>query len=141
MANQPTDIICGEKTTRGVAADNRNNGLWLGAADLERVSGWTLKPEGFCKGEVCVPVPPSRAAEFVSGQSYNLAALAGLLGRPVVADTVNHVWCIGEASGERRRALQSLEAPDFTLPDLAGRMHSRSDYRGKRVFLVSWASW
>jgi len=141
MANQPTDIICGEKTTRGVAADNRNNGLWLGAADLERVSGWTLKPEGFCKGEVCVPVPPSRAAEFVSGQSYNLAALAGLLGRPVVADTVNHVWCIGEASGERRRALQSLEAPDFTLPDLAGRMHSLSDYRGKRVFLVSWASW
>ena len=141
MANQPTDIICGEKTTRGVAADNRNNGLWLGAADLERVSGWTLKPEGFCKGEVCVPVPPSRAAEFVSGQSYNLAALAGLLGRPVVADTVNHVWCTGEASGERRRALQSLEAPDFTLPDLAGRMHSLSDYRGKRVFLVSWASW
>ena len=141
MANQPTDIICGEKTTRGVAADNRNNGLWLGAADLERVSGWTLKPEGFCKGEVCVPVPPSRAAEFVSGQSYNLAALAGLLGRPVVADTVNHVWCIGEASGERRRALQSLEAPDFTLPDLAGRMHSLSDYRGKRVFLFSWASW
>ena len=141
MANQPTDIICGEKTTRGVAADNRNNGLWLGAADLERVSGWTLKPEGFCKGEVCVPVPPSRAAEFVSGQSYNHAALAGLLGRPVVADTVNHVWCIGEASGERRRALQSLEAPDFTLPDLAGRMHSLSDYRGKRVFLVSWASW
>ena len=141
MANQPTDIICGEKTTRGVAADNRNNGLWLGAADLERVSGWTLKPEGFCKGEVCVPVPPSRAAEFVSGQSYNLAALAGLLGRPVVADTVNHVWCIGEASGERRRALQSLEAPDFTLPDLAGRMHSLSDYRGKRVFLDSWASW
>ena len=141
MANQPTDIICGEKTTRGVAADHHNDGLWLGAADLQRVSGWTLKPEGFCRGEVCVPVPPSRAAEFVSGQSYNLAALAGLLGRPVVADTVNHVWCIGEASGERRRALQSLEAPDFTLPDLAGRMHSLSDYRGKRVFLVSWASW
>ena len=141
MANQPTDIICGARTVRGVAADSRNDGLWLGAADLERVSGWTLKPEGFCKGEVCVPVPPSRAAEFVSGQSYNLAALAGLLGRPVVADTVNHVWCIGEASGERRRALQSLEAPDFTLPDLAGRMHSLSDYRGKRVFLVSWASW
>jgi hypothetical protein len=141
MANQPTDIICGEKTTRGVAADNRNDGLWLGTGDLERVSGWTFKPEGFCKGEVCVPVPPSRTAEFVSGQSCNLAALAGLLGQPVVADTVNHAWCIGEASAERRRALQSLEAPDFTLPDLSGRMHSLSDYRGKRVFLVSWASW
>ena len=141
MANQPTDIICGEKTSRGVAADNRNDGLWLGAADLQRVSGWTFKPEGFCKGEVCVAVPPSRTAEFVSGQSYNLVALAGLLGQPVVADTANHAWCIGEASGERRRALQSLQAPDFTLPDLSGKMHSLSDYRGKRVFLVSWASW
>ncbi|MBV8136192.1 MAG: redoxin domain-containing protein [Deltaproteobacteria bacterium] len=141
MANQPTDIICGVKTTRGVTADDRNDGLWLGAADLQRVSGWVFKPEGFCKGEVCVPVPPSRTAEFVSGQSYNLVALAGLLGQPVVADTANHAWCIGEASGERRRVLQSLEAPNFTLPDLTGKMYSLSDYRGKRVFLVSWASW
>jgi AhpC/TSA family len=141
MANQLTDIICGEKIARGVAAELRNDGLWLSAADLERVSGWTLKPEGFCKGEVCVPVPPSRSAEFVSGQSYNLEALAGLLGQPVVADTANHAWCIGEASGERRRVLHSLAAPDFTLPDLSDKMHSLSDYRGKRVFLVSWASW
>ena len=141
MGNQPTDIIYGEKTSRGVAADNRNDGLWLGAADLQRVSGWTFKPQGFCKGEICVPVPPSRTAEFVSGQSYNLAALAGLLGQPLVADIANHAWCIGEASGERRRVLQSLDAPDFTLPDLSGKMHSLSDYRGKRVFLVSWASW
>jgi hypothetical protein len=141
MANQPTDIICGEKTTRGVTADSRDDGLWLSAADLERVSGWTFKPEGFCKGEVCVPVPPSRTAEFVSAQSYNLAALAGLLGQPVVADAANHAWCIGEASGERRRVLQSLAAPDFTLPDLSGKLRSLSDYRGKRVFLVSWASW
>jgi hypothetical protein len=141
MANEPTDIVYCEKTTRGVAADHRNDGLWLSAADLERVSGWTFKPEGFCKGDVCVPVPPSRTAELVSGQSYNLAALASLLGQPVVADTANHAWCIGEASGERRRVLQSLAAPDFTLPDLSGKMHSLSDYRGKRVFLVSWASW
>ena len=81
MANQLTDIICGEKTTLGVAAELRNDGLWLSAADFERVSGWTFKPEGFCKGEVCVPVPPSRSAEFVSGQSYNLEALARLLGQ------------------------------------------------------------
>jgi len=141
MANQPSDIICGEKTIRDVAADSRNGGLWLSAADLERVSGWTFKPEGFCKGDVCVPVPQSRAAEFVSGQSYNLAALARLLGQPVVSDTANHAWWSGAASGERGRVVRSLDAPGFTLPDLAGKMHSLSDYRGKRVFLVSWASW
>jgi hypothetical protein len=59
----------------------------------------------------------------------------------VVADTGHRAWCIGESSEARKRTLQSLNAPDFTLPDLDGRMHSLSQYRGKKVFLVSWASW
>jgi peroxiredoxin len=37
--------------------------------------------------------------------------------------------------------LQSLDAPDFELPDLAGRKHRLSDHRGKKVLLASWASW
>ncbi|MCC7122956.1 MAG: redoxin domain-containing protein [Gammaproteobacteria bacterium] len=37
--------------------------------------------------------------------------------------------------------MMSLEAPDFTLPDLDGRLHSLSDYRGKKVFLFSWGSY
>jgi peroxiredoxin len=32
-------------------------------------------------------------------------------------------------------------APDFTLPDPAGKKHSIKDYRGKVVFLAFWASW
>ena len=32
-------------------------------------------------------------------------------------------------------------APDFTLPDLEGRLHSLSEHRGKKVLLVTWASW
>ena len=135
------DIIYGERVTEGVDADAKADGLWLKASDLERVSGWAHKPEGFCKGEVCVPVPASRKDEFVRGESYNLAALADLLGQPMVADAENHASCFGEAASERRRILTSLDAPDFSLPDLAGRMHSLSQYRGKKVFLVSWASW
>ena len=42
--------------------------------------------------------------------------------------------------GELSR-LRSGEAPDFALPDLSGRMHRLSDYRGKKVLLYAWASW
>ena len=40
----------------------------------------------------------------------------------------------------RQEALASLIAPDFTLPDLDGRPHTLSAHRGKKVFLVAWAS-
>ena len=139
------DIIYGEQVTTGVDADATGNALWLSGGDLKRVSGWEHKPDGFCKGEVCVPVPAARKSEFVAegggGVRYNLAALASLLGHPVATDTEHHAWCFGETASERRRILTALDAPDFSLPDLAGKMHSLSDYRGKKVFLVSWASW
>jgi AhpC/TSA family len=133
------DIIFGERVTAGVDADATGGGLWLSGDDFKRVSGWEFKPQGFCKDDVCVPIPDER--KFVASGRYNLAALANLLGLPVVSDAEHHAWCFGEAAAERKRMLTSLDAPDFTLPDLDGKMHSLSAYRGKKVFVVSWASW
>jgi hypothetical protein len=48
---------------------------------------------------------------------------------------------LGSSAAERARALASLVAPDFTLPDLGGRPHALSSYRGRKVLLVAWASW
>jgi hypothetical protein len=86
-------------------------------------------------------VPPARRAQLIAGASYNLIALAELIGQPVVADQEQRAWCIGAAASERKRTLTSLSAPDFSLPDLAGHMHSLAEHRGKKVLLVSWASW
>jgi hypothetical protein len=141
MASERVDIIYGENAVRGIEADTRGGALRLTAADLERVSGWVLKPEGFCRDDTCIAVPPARKDELASGGRLNLTALAALLGQPVVADPQHHAYCFGESAAERARKLRSLEAPDFTLPDLAGRMHSLSEHRGKKVLLVSWASW
>jgi len=33
------------------------------------------------------------------------------------------------------------QAPDFTLSDITGRQHKLSDYRGKNVVIVFWATW
>jgi hypothetical protein len=50
--------------------------------------------------------------------------------------------CVPEPPGTAWfAALRSLEAPDFSLPDLDGRVHRLSDYRGKKIFLFSWGSY
>ena len=48
---------------------------------------------------------------------------------------------VGASARERADALRSLRAPDFTLPDLDGRHHRLSDHRGRKVFLIAYASW
>ena len=48
---------------------------------------------------------------------------------------------LGDGAAERTRRLASLQAPDFSLPDLDGKEHRLSDYRGKKVFLTTWSSW
>ena len=132
-----TDESLHESAKARAAAD----GLWLPAGEAEAATGWTLKPEGFCKGEVCLPVPPGRSAEFVNGDEINVATLWKHLGAPVVHDTARETWMLGTSAEARSSRLQSLEAPDFTLPDLAGKTHSLAAQRGKKVLLVSWASW
>ena len=95
------------------------------------------------QGDTCVPIPPAREADFVrdSGRKFNLAAFARHLNQPIVHDDKNGVWFFGEGAAARRSTMTSLEAPDFELPDLDGKMHRLSDYRGKKVLLAAWASW
>jgi thiol-disulfide isomerase/thioredoxin len=137
------DIIYAEHKSRVNGAKAGSDDLWLERADLTTASGWQLKPEGACKGDVCVPIPPAREAEFIrdSGTSFNLAALARHLGQPVVHDDKSGTWYFGEAAANRRATLASLQAPDFELPDLDGKTHRLVDYRGKKVLLYAWASW
>ena len=116
-------------------------GLWLSAAEAATATGWSLRPEGLCRGEVCVPVPKGRESEFVAGDRVNLAAFWQHLDMPAAHSTDGDVWALGEAATARAARLTSLAAPDFTLPDLAGTYHSLSDYRGRKVLLATWASW
>jgi hypothetical protein len=129
----------GEHTLPGVEAST--TALWCPAREAEAATGWVAKPEGLCKGEACVPLPAGRARELVDGGRINLAALWRHLGQPAVRSERGHVWVLTESARERKAVLASLEAPDFALPDPSGRMHRLSDYRGKKVFLVTWASW
>ena len=113
------------------------NGLWLAPADAARVTGWTLKPEGMCRGDQCVPLP---SPAVVAGR-VDVEAFWRRLGNPVLCSDDRETWVLGAGAEERNAALAGLMAPDFTLPDLSGKPHTLSDLRGKKVLLVTWASW
>jgi hypothetical protein len=115
--------------------------LWLSSEEAETVSGWALKPQGLCKGDICLPVPADKADHYVRGSDLNLAAFWQRMDKPLAHSDDGEIWAFGESAADRAGSLSSLEAPDFTLPDLAGTPHSLSDYRGKKVFLATWASW
>lgn len=101
--------------------------------------GWARKPEGLCRDDECLLV--SRSCGLDVGELLDLGALAALLRRPLALDLDERAAFLGESASTRSDALTSLVAPDFTLPDLAGASHSLSEHRGKKVFLVAWASW
>jgi hypothetical protein len=103
------------------------------AEAFERATGWAIKPQGACLGDVCVPLP-----QAVAGDRVDVAAVAGRLGMPVVSGGGVHALGPATVGG---RALASAAAPDLTLPDLDGRPFSLSSLRGQKVLLVAWAPW
>lgn len=137
-------ILYGARETElaGAAADRDR--LWIPLDDLERSTGWSAKPEGLCQGERCVPVPPARKADWIddAGRRLDFAAFAAHLGHAVARDAERGIWAFGPPA-DRGAASGSgpVIAPDFQLPDLDGKLHSLSDYRGKKVLLYCWSSW
>jgi hypothetical protein len=99
------------------------------AEEFERGTGWSIKPEGACKGDACVPLDAG---------TFDLAATCDRLGMAIVNDPDSGVWAIGpETLGGR--ALWSAEAPELVLPDLEGREFRLGALRGQKVALVAWA--
>ncbi len=135
-------IIYEDQAASVANAQAQGDDLWMSTRELQAATGWELKPQGLCREERCVPVPPARRDQFLRADDMvNLAALARQLGQPVVHDDSHALWFFGESVDTRRNILASLKAPDFTLPDIDGKLHSLSDYRGRKVLLLSWASW
>jgi AhpC/TSA family len=131
-----TIIDDGKPTT--VRASVASERVQLSPAAIQVALGWELGPDGLCRDTACVPVPPATASR---GHGMDLADLAALLDRPLALDLSERAAYLGVSARDRRTALVGLEAPDFALPDLDGRVHSLSEHRGKKVLLVAYASW
>jgi len=124
-------------TDRGEFEVAATGELHVSPEDAEAITGWTLKPEGMCRDELCVPLGDDARRDG----KVDVATFWRTLGHPIVSGVRGDVWVLGTAADSRTAALAGLEAPDFALPDLSGVQHRLSELRGKKVFLTTWASW
>ena len=119
--------------------------LWVTLTDLKRATRFEVKPKGVCRDELCFPIPKARRSAFLMTRSkvkwFNLSEFARLVRQPSAYDEKDSVWYFGPRTEVQNGYLASLEAPAFTLPDINGKMHSLADFRGKKVLLITWASW
>ncbi len=119
--------------------------LWIDPDDLERVNGFVLKPEGACIDDICVPVRQAENSDIFITRSgsrwFNVAELADRIQQPYVVDHDTGVWSFGAIPAQRASFIDRALAPDFELPDVHGKTHKLSDFKGKKIMLLSWASW
>lgn len=119
--------------------------LWVTPPDLTRINGFELKPEGLCLEEICIPVRANDADPLAverGGQTWvNTSALARRMNQAVVADVDAGVWSFAPMPATITGGAATVDAPNFTLPNTEGEPVSLSDFRGKKVLLLTWASW
>lgn len=119
--------------------------LWVTLAELTRATGFVLKPQGVCREELCFPLPKHRKGDFLAQRGkvtwFNLSEFARLLRQPVAYDEKLAAWSFGPRPEAQNSYLETFQAPNFTLSDKNGKPHSLADFRGKKVLLITWASW
>ena len=134
-----TEMVVIGEGTHHVDATLDEGRVLLEPDGLPAAIGWKLQPEGLCRDDTCVPVR-DHASLFV-GDRLDLAAVATALGRAMVSDTDARVVAMALPAEQRRKALDELHAPSFTLPDLRGIEHGLDEWHGVKKLLLAFASW
>jgi hypothetical protein len=138
----PTIITdAGAVATTAGEAEFRDGTVLAHADALPRLVGWELKPEGLCRGDVCVPT--RTRPDVLVGDRVDLAVVAALMARPFVVDTAfdGGVAVFGESAAARGEQLAARHVDDFELTDAFGDPFRWSSLGRKKKVLVAWASW
>jgi len=126
-------------TVREVDGDATPTTVLLAPQALAAATGWDLRAEGLCRGDVCVPRRDGDG--LLVDDQIDLAAFAGLLQRPIAYDAEAAIVVLADAPDDHAAAYDARVAPAWTLPDLDGHPVSSSDFAGRKKLLVAWASW
>ncbi len=119
--------------------------LWVTPEDFTRINGFVLKPEGACYEDICIPLKQDADSDLFAKRDgvpwLNATAFADKVQQAYVVDREAGVWSFGMVPSTRRAFLESAMAPDFALTDRNGDVVRLSDFRGKKVLIITWASW
>ena len=138
-------ILADDRTTKIDAPLVDGDVLWIPQADVAAALGFEIKPEGACRAGLCIPLDNSPEGGFlrrVDDRDYfNVSKLAAQLKQPLVVDREHRVWSFGAVPGVQASSIDAALAPDFALADREGKLVRLSDFRGRKVLLLTWASW
>lgn len=119
--------------------------LWIRLDELAGATGFSLKAQGICRGDLCIPLSSLEQQAMLAtegeDQWLNYSALADTLDQPLVMDDTARVWSLGPVPALRKNSLELGLAPDFEILDRQGQAIRLSDFRGKKVLITTWASW
>ena len=131
-------IVAGPDVTQ-VDGETTSTTVLLAPDALEAATGWDLRTEGLCRGDVCVP--RREGDGLLVDDRIDLAAFASLLHRPLAYDSGAAIAVLADAPDDHAAAFDARVAPGWTLPDLDGTPVSSSAFAGRKKLLVAWASW
>jgi hypothetical protein len=134
-AETTATVLYGDRSVTLDKLRTEGGDLWVRPQDLPRINEFEVKPQGACRADVCIPIPK----DLKKGGWFNLTGFARKVREAVVADS--GVWSFGEIPVLRSGFFNSRIAPDFAAPDRKGRVVHLADFRGKKVLVVTWASW
>jgi hypothetical protein len=76
-----------------------------------------------------------------NGEAIDVAEFVRVTGRSMVVDISRNIVAMGEQASSRATAMATLDAPNFTLPDINGNLVSLSDFAKRKNLLLAWSSW
>ncbi|MEM6321903.1 MAG: redoxin domain-containing protein [Bacteroidota bacterium] len=144
MSKQSQVLIANDTVSTLSVLENNQGMLWIKASKLKAATGFELKASGACYDplNICIPIfEDDFIKETANGKWLNVSKLADKLGQACVADESKKVWSLGILPEIRKTMLESANAPDFEIADIHGQTVRLSDFRGKKVLIVTWATW
>ena len=106
-------IVANGKTNEFPQRTDDTEALWVRLGELPDATGWQMKPQGACLGELCVPLPESKRDDWIADADdwvwFNYSEFADMVGQKYVRD--GDVWSLGSVPAVRQTGLECGGCP------------------------------